>query len=73
LPTATSELATRLAAAPPLAIAMMKRAIYKGAEDSLESMLAYETEAQIACFESQDCLEGINAFLEKRSPHFKGE
>jgi enoyl-CoA hydratase/carnithine racemase len=73
LQTSTNELANRLAAAPPLAIAMMKRAIYKGAEDSLEAMLAYETEAQLACFESQDCLEGINAFLEKRKPMFKGE
>jgi enoyl-CoA hydratase/carnithine racemase len=36
-------------------------------------MLAYETEAQLACFESQDCLEGINAFLEKRKPQFRGE
>ncbi|HZS45035.1 MAG TPA: enoyl-CoA hydratase-related protein [Blastocatellia bacterium] len=73
LQTATKELASKLSAAPPLAIAMMKRAIYRSAEDSLEAMLAYETEAQLACFESQDCLEGINAFLEKRAPVFKGE
>jgi 2-(1,2-epoxy-1,2-dihydrophenyl)acetyl-CoA isomerase len=73
LETATKGLAERLSVAPPLAIAMMKRAIYRGAEDSLEAMLAFETEAQLACFESRDCLEGINAFLEKRAPNFKGE
>jgi len=35
-------------------------------------MLRYETEVQLRCFESDDCHEGVQAFLEKREPKFTG-
>lgn len=69
---ATRELAERLAKMPPMAMSRMKRAIYRGAEADLETMLEVENEAQIACFESNDCVEGVEAFLAKRAPDFKG-
>lgn len=72
LQAATRELAERLSKMPPLAIKQMKQAIYRGVDADLETMLAIESEAQIACFESNDCVEGVEAFLAKRAPNFKG-
>jgi enoyl-CoA hydratase/carnithine racemase len=36
-------------------------------------MLDYEEEAQLSCFSSADCLEGLAAFEAKRAPRFKGK
>jgi enoyl-CoA hydratase/carnithine racemase len=72
LETATRELAERLRDAPPLAVAAAKQAVYMSHASELEEMLRYETEAQLRCFQSQDCHEGIRAYLEKRPPKFKG-
>ncbi len=72
LEAATLALAERLRAAPPLAIAAGKQAVYQSEAADLEEMLRFETESQIRCFESDDGHEGIRAFLEKREPHFTG-
>jgi enoyl-CoA hydratase/carnithine racemase len=72
LETATMQLAERLRAAPPIALAAAKQAVYASEASSLEEMLRYETEAQLRCFESDDGHEGVHAFLEKREPHFTG-
>ena len=69
---ATLNLVERLCAAPPLALAAAKQAIYASEASSLEEMLRYETEVQLRCFHSEDCHEGIRAFLEKREPKFTG-
>ena len=72
LETATLQLAERLRAAPPIALAAAKHAVYMSQSAELEEMLRYETEAQMRCFESDDCHEGVMAFLEKREPKFTG-
>ena len=72
LEAATLELAERLRAAPPLALAAAKQAIYASEGADLDEMLRYETEAQLRCFESDDGHEGVRAFLEKREPRFTG-
>ena len=72
LEAATMQLAERLRAAPPIALAAAKHAVYMSEAAELEEMLRYETEAQLRCFESDDCHEGIRAFLEKREPKFTG-
>ncbi|MFY9174044.1 MAG: enoyl-CoA hydratase-related protein [Peptococcia bacterium] len=56
----------------PVAIKMAKRAINKGLEMDLASGIAFEAEAYTTTFSSEDRLEGMTAFLEKREPHFKG-
>lgn len=72
LEAATMQWAERLRAAPPIALAAAKQAIYASGAADLEEMLRYETEAQLRCFESEDGHEGIHAFLEKREPKFTG-
>jgi enoyl-CoA hydratase/carnithine racemase len=72
LESATQQLAERLRAAPPIALAAAKQAIYMSEAHDLETMLRNETEAQLRCFESDDCHEGVRAFLEKREPQFTG-
>ncbi|HLO00286.1 MAG TPA: enoyl-CoA hydratase [Pyrinomonadaceae bacterium] len=68
----TLKLAERLRAAPAVSIAAAKQAIYVSQSADLEEMLRFETEAQLRCFESDDCREGVRAFLEKREPKFSG-
>jgi len=72
LESATLQLAQRLRAAPPIALAAAKHAVYMSQAAELEEMLRYETEAQLRCFESEDGHEGVHAFLEKREPKFTG-
>ncbi len=68
----TSELASTLAAKPPLALKLAKAAINRSLGSTLEEMLDYELEAQIQCARSPDGLEGLAAFVEKRPPKFGG-
>jgi len=38
----------------------------------LERALEAEVAHQMKCFASEDCLEGVHAFFEKRAPQFRG-
>src|SRR5918998_204290 len=62
----TRKLAERLRAAPQQSVAAAKHAVYMSDESSLERMLQYETEAQLACFESREARERVRAFLERQ-------
>lgn len=66
------ELAKRVALAPPLAMALIKEAVLAGQDASLEAALALERKSFLLLFASEDKTEGMNAFLEKRKPQFKG-
>jgi 2-(1,2-epoxy-1,2-dihydrophenyl)acetyl-CoA isomerase len=68
---ATMSIARMLAAKPPLALALAKRAVYQSLDRTLPEMLDYELEAQLRCFESGDATEGIRAFVEKRMAVFQ--
>jgi len=68
----TRTLSERLRDAPPIPIAAAKQAVYLSGREDLETMLRYEVEAQMRCFESRDGKEGVRAFLEKREPRFTG-
>jgi 2-(1,2-epoxy-1,2-dihydrophenyl)acetyl-CoA isomerase len=70
LPSATASLARMLAEKPALSLALTKRAVYASLDRSLPEMLDYELDAQLRCFESGDGVEGIKAFVEKRTPVF---
>ena len=56
-----------------MAVGHIKRAVQSGAEIPLESGLALERELQARLFASADAREGLNAYNEKRPPHFSGQ
>ena len=65
-------LARKLAGQAPLALALIKEAINVGLEGSLASGLAYEAIQFGRVFDTEDRIEGVSAFLEKRKPLWKG-
>jgi enoyl-CoA hydratase len=55
------------------AVGLIKRSVQTGAEIPLESALALERELQQQLFQSEDAREGIEAYVNKRKPVFKGK
>ena len=66
------EMATRLAAGPPLGLKYTSRALYRSIWSGLRDQLEYEDAAQTLLFTSQDFEEGVTSFFEKRPPEFQG-
>jgi enoyl-CoA hydratase len=66
------EIAARIVAQAPLAVAAIKDAVLRGADLPLEAGLRLEGESFQALFATEDRAEGMRAFLEKRKPEFKG-
>ncbi|KZL13360.1 enoyl-CoA hydratase-related protein [Pseudovibrio sp. Ad26] len=65
------DIATKLAKGPTSAYAMTKHLIHASADSTLEDQLVREAEMQRRAGNSENHAEGLNAFLEKRSPIFK--
>ena len=71
--TEAKSLAQDIAKLAPLAIRACLESVRVGLELPLEEGLAVETRLFAELFETADMREGTRAFLEKRSPRFKGE
>ncbi|HEX7190056.1 MAG TPA: enoyl-CoA hydratase [Thermoanaerobaculia bacterium] len=69
----TAKLAQSIAAAPPIAVAGIKRALAATERNDLRAQLELEAEHQLRAFQSRDFAEGMTAFFEKRPPTFRGE
>ncbi len=69
----TMSLAKEIAGKPPLALRMIKRAVYQAQRSDLLSHLDYISSQLALLSETKDHQEAARAFLEKRKPHFKGE
>lgn len=67
------QLASRIAANAPLALAAIKRTVVESHVESWSDAFARETRESAAVMASRDAREGPSAFKEKRIPRFTGE
>lgn len=65
-------IATILANKAPLAMKAAKDSINQGLNVDLKSGLAYEKKTFTILFSTEDQKEGMKAFLEKRTPNYRG-
>jgi enoyl-CoA hydratase/carnithine racemase len=71
LESTTMDLALRIEKGPPMAYAALKSAVYASWGD-LEAALRREREGQLRLLRSNDVIEGIMAWTQKRDPDFQG-
>ena len=69
---AALDLATRVAAMPPVAVVAAKEAVNRAFEVSLEAGLEFERRAFYLLFDTEDAKEGLAAFSERRKPSWRG-
>ncbi len=66
-------LAKEIAQLSPLAVRLAKESVNKAFDSTLNEGLEFERKNFYMLFASQDQKEGMSAFVEKRTPNFKGE
>ncbi len=66
------ELAQRIARRPPIAVRLAKQAVLAADETGLAGGLEHERRLYEIAMATEDRIEGMDAFLEKRPPDFKG-
>jgi enoyl-CoA hydratase len=67
------EIAAAIAANGPVAVRQAKKAVEWGGETDLETGLAFAIEAYNVTVTTEDRLEGVRAFNERRKPRFRGK
>ena len=67
------KLATTIAQKPPIAVQQAKAALLKSFETTLSSGLDFERKTFVMLAGTEDRNEGIQAFMQKRKPEFKGK
>ena len=66
------KMAAHIAAMPPLAAQQIKEVVLAGMDASLDAALMLERKANQLLFATRDQKEGMQAFIDKRKPHFEG-
>lgn len=72
LDAAVGDWATQLAAGPPVALAQTKKLLDRAASSTLAEALTAEAAAQSVNFGTNDTMEAIAAFMQKREPKYTG-
>ncbi len=72
LDNAIAKLSEKLSSKSPVAMFMAKESMNNGIQADLRTGLGIEAKCFSLCFGTEDRIEGMNAFLEKRKPEFKG-
>lgn len=72
LDAAVAELTGLLASKSPLVAALGKSSFYRAEDTTFDRGLDYLAGMLTLCLESEDAIEGVTAFLQKRSPDWKG-
>ncbi|PVW17304.1 enoyl-CoA hydratase-related protein [Marixanthomonas spongiae] len=68
-----NNIANNLANMPTKALGLTKRLLNESMSNDLESQLEMESKLQIESAQSEDYAEGVDAFVNKRKPNFKGK
>ena len=69
---AVAELTDSIASKSPLIAALGKASFYRAEDMPFEAQLDYLAGMLTLCLESEDTVEGVTAFLQKRAPEWKG-
>jgi enoyl-CoA hydratase/carnithine racemase len=69
----TAALAAKIAAKSPLILAIGKEAFYRQAELPLAAAYAFAAEVMVSNLSKRDAQQGIDAFIDKRSPVWCGQ
>jgi len=69
---AARDFAREIAAGPPIALRFMKENLNRALSEGLESCLETEAERMVAGAFTEDYVEAVKAFTEKRRPRFEG-
>jgi enoyl-CoA hydratase len=67
------KLAAQIAACPPLTVQGTKEVILYSRDNGIEAGLQYVAQKNAAALPSEDLIEAVSAFMEKRRPVFKGK
>ncbi|MDC5077431.1 2-(1,2-epoxy-1,2-dihydrophenyl)acetyl-CoA isomerase PaaG [Acinetobacter baumannii] len=72
LKTKVTELAERLAKQPTFGLSLIKKAIHQSSNNTFDEQVVLERDLQRIAGRSEDYREGVQAFMNKREPNFKG-
>lgn len=72
LDAAVDELVETLSSKSPLITHLGKRSFYRAEDESFSDALEYLAGMLTVCLESEDTIEGVTAFMQKRPPEWKG-